>query len=228
MIQSAQTAPRKKGRPLAFDREVALHQAMLLFWRHGYESTSLNDLAAALDVPPSSIYSAFGDKKGFFLAVVDYYLARPATFEAIIEHATTAFDAIGELLQAAAIKFTGIDTPPGGLLASAAISCSPAAADVKEALADRRRAAEALLKRRIERAIGAGELPSTLDADALAGHAMAIIQGMSTLARDGASREKLWRVAKTAMGSWSALATPNTEPVEAFAATGHAAKITPL
>ena len=40
------------------------------------------------------------------------------------------------------------------------------------------------------------------DADALAGHVMAVIQGMSTLARDGAPREKLLRVAATAMLAW--------------------------
>jgi len=42
------------------------------------------------------------------------------------------------------------------------------------------------------------------DADALAGHVMAVIQGMSTLARDGAAREKLTRVAATAMLAWPA------------------------
>ncbi len=42
------------------------------------------------------------------------------------------------------------------------------------------------------------------DADALAGHVMAVIQGMSTLARDGGAREKLTRVAATAMLVWPA------------------------
>ena len=194
----------KKGRPLAFDREVALVQAMLLFWQHGYEATSLKDLTAALGVPPSSIYAAFGDKKGLFLAAVDRYLSGPVTSQSIIANAATARDAAGGLLQAAATGFTGTDTPKGCLLASAAMSCSAAAAEVKEALAVRRRAIEALLKRRIAQAIRVGELSNASDADALAAHTMAVIQGMSTLARDGAKREKLLRLADTAMLAWPA------------------------
>ena len=39
---------RKPGRPLSFDRDAALQCAMLLFWRHGYEGTSLAALTAAM------------------------------------------------------------------------------------------------------------------------------------------------------------------------------------
>lgn len=194
--------PPKKGRPLSFDREVALGQAMLLFWQHGYEATSLKDLTSALGVPPSSIYSAFGDKKGLFLEAVDHYLSGPVTSETIIAQAATARDAARELLLAAATGFTGTDMPKGCLLASSAISCSDGAAEVKEELAVRRRAIESLLTRRIDEAIRSGEIPNTSDAEALAAHTMAVIQGMSTLARDGADREKLVRLAKTAMHAW--------------------------
>lgn len=194
--------PPKKGRPLSFDREVALRQAMLLFWQHGYEATSLKDLTSALGVPPSSIYSAFGDKKGLFLEAVDHYLSGPVTSETIIAQAATARDAASKLMLAAATGFTGTDTPKGCLLASAAISCSDSAADVKEELSVRRRAIESILTLRIDRAIRSGEIANTSDAESLAAHTMAVIQGMSILARDGAKREKLVRLAKTAILVW--------------------------
>ena len=186
---------RKTGRPLSFDRDVALHAAMLLFWRHGYEATSLADLTAAMGVTPPSIYAAFGDKKGLFLAAVDRYLSGPVTSATIIADAATARDAAQELMAAAVVGFTGADTPPGCLLASAAISCSAAAADVAEALAARRRAIEAQLRTRM---VDEG-LP---DADVRAAYVMAVIQGLSTLARDGAGREKLVRVTDVAMQGW--------------------------
>ena len=53
----------------------------------------------------------------------------------------------------------------------------------------------------------AGELPADADAAAMAGLVMAVVQGMSTLARDGASREHLLAVAGAAMAGWPEVPT---------------------
>ena len=112
-----------------------MQQAMLLFWRHGYEATSLNDLTTALGVKPSSIYTVFGDKKRLFLEAVGRYLSGPITSGSIIAHAANAREAARGLLVASATGFTGENTPAGCLLASSAISCSKAASDVQAELA---------------------------------------------------------------------------------------------
>lgn len=194
--------PRGKGRPLSFDRDAALHQAMLLFWRHGYEATSLNDLTSALGVKPSSIYTAFGDKKHLFLEAVGRYMSGPVTSQSIISQASNGRDAARDLLLAAAQGFTGADTPAGCLLASSAISCSSAASDVKEELAAIRRSIEASLRQKIVASIDAGQMPASANAEALACLTLAVIQGMSTLARDGATRDKLLQMAGVAMQAW--------------------------
>lgn len=193
---------RKKGRPLSFDREDALTKAMLLFWRHGYEATSLNDLTTALGVKPSSIYSVFGDKKHLFLEAVAKYLSGPVTSESIIDHAVDGREAARGLLKAAAVGFTGQDTPAGCLLASSAISCSERANDVKEELAAIRRGIENQLLKKVKESVEAGQLPKDTAAEALASLTMAIIQGMSTLARDGATRDKLLGMIDAVMLAW--------------------------
>ncbi len=198
---------KKRGRPLSFDREQAIQRAMLLFWEHGYEATSLNDLTTALNVTPSSIYTAFGDKKGLFLAAVQHYTSGPVTSESIIREATNGHEAAAGLLHAAAIGFTGEATPRGCLLSSSAISCSAMAQDVKEELASLRKSIEASLRDRIKRSIKEGSLPSESNASALAAHTMAVIQGMSTLARDGASRASLLKVVEVAMQCWPGRST---------------------
>ncbi|WP_332875915.1 TetR/AcrR family transcriptional regulator [Massilia sp. S19_KUP03_FR1] len=195
-------APRKKGRPLSFDRDAALHKAMLLFWEHGYEATSLNDLTSALGVTPSSIYSAFGDKKGLFFDAVGLYLSGPVTLESMLAQAPSARAAVQTILEGAAIGFTGETTPSGCLLASAALSCSESAADVRQTLGAIRQGMEAQLRDRIVLGIEREELPAQADADALAGMTMAVVQGMSTAARDGAPREKLLRIAAAALAAW--------------------------
>jgi AcrR family transcriptional regulator len=202
MKRTQNLAVRKQGRPLSFDRDAAVHRAMLLFWRHGYEATSLSELTAAMGIAPPSLYAAFGDKKGLFLEAVNRYIAGPITSEQLIAQAATAREAAWALLEAAAKGFTGSDTPPGCLLASSAISCSESAVGVQEKLAAIRRDIEAQLRRRISRAIRLGELPASADATSLAALTMTVIQGMSTIARDGASRKKLLSVAKHAMLAW--------------------------
>jgi hypothetical protein len=81
-------------------------------------------------------------------------------------------------------------------------SCTPAAADVQRALAEIRLKIEGRLRNKIADDKTMRKLKPKPDADALAGHVIAVIQGMSTLARDGATREKLLSVASAAMLAW--------------------------
>ena len=213
MIATKKTtaASRKKGRPLSFDREAALNKAMLLFWEHGYEATSLNALTSALGVTPSSIYSAFGDKKTLFFEALELYMTGGGSLQMMLDRAPTARAAVQQMLLGAAAGFTGECTPKGCLLASAAVSCSEDAGDVRQALGARRRGIEAQVRDRIAAGIRQGDVPADTDADALAAMVMALIQGMSTLARDGAAREKLNRIVMTALQGWPLQATAHGE-----------------
>lgn len=202
MEMELHTEPRRIGRPPSFDRAVALERAMLLFWRHGYEATSLSDLTRALGVTAPSIYSAFGNKKALFLEAVALYLSGGSSPTAIIDAAPSAREAARVLMEGAAIAYTGDATPPGCMLATSAISVSEEAADVQAHLSAIRNGVEAHLKARIQADVANGTLPPHTDAETLAAHTTAIIQGSSTLARDGASRDKLLRVARSAMTAW--------------------------
>ena len=199
-------SPRRIGRPLSFDRAAALRQAMLAFWRHGYETTSVADLTAAMRITAPSLYTAFGDKKRLFLEAMRLYAGDPEDMARAISDAPTAYHAAGDLMTAAAMTYTGESTPKGCLLASATASGSAASADVQDAVAELRRGIERHLRERIERDIEDGVLPPGTQAAALAGLALAVTQGMSVLARDGATREALLVIVEAALGAWPALA----------------------
>jgi len=64
------------GRPVEFDRPTAVNRALALFWRQGYQATSLADLLPAMGISRSSFYAAFGDKRGFFIECLDLWAAR--------------------------------------------------------------------------------------------------------------------------------------------------------
>ncbi|WP_235512514.1 TetR/AcrR family transcriptional regulator [Sphingomonas sp. Leaf17] len=205
MSDSTEPARRRKtGRPLSFDRDVALERAMLTFWRHGYETTSISDLTAAMGITAPSIYTAFGDKKRLFLEAAARYAGDPQVMADRIAGAATAYDAACAMLTTAAAAFTRDDTPRGCLLASATASGSPASADVQQAIAGIRTAIGRQLTARIERDVTAGLMPVDTDAAAVAGLVIAVIQGMSVLARDGAEPAVIAAIARTALDAWPA------------------------
>ena len=64
------------ARPPEFDRSKALNKALALFWRKGYQATSLADLLAAMEIGRSSFYAAFTDKRTLYIACMDLFSAR--------------------------------------------------------------------------------------------------------------------------------------------------------
>lgn len=209
MERSSSPSPRRTGRPLSFDREAALNVAMRLFWQHGYEATSVSALTEAMEISPPSLYTAFGDKRRLFREAVDHYLGGSTAVPDSIERAETAYAAARDLLTSAAIGDTRDGMPPGCLLASSLVASSDAAAEVREELSAIRRSIERALRLRIERDICEGLLPADADADMLAGHVFAIVQGMSTLAKDGAGREKLLKIVSCALSAWPSPMDPH-------------------
>ncbi|WOI57946.1 TetR/AcrR family transcriptional regulator [Palleronia sp. LCG004] len=175
---------------------------MLAFWESGYETTSISDLTAAMGVTAPSIYGAFGDKKRLFLEALRLYAGDPRDLEKAMDLAPTARDAVAGMIENAARLFTSDATPRGCLLASAAATGSKGAADVRQAAAGERRAIRGVIVARIERDIKQGLLPKATQSEVLADLALAVTQGMSVLARDGADRETLLKVAHASMTGW--------------------------
>ncbi len=198
-----QTAAKRRGRPLSFDREKALGAATLQFWRTGYETTSVSELTQAMGITAPSLYTAFGDKESLFLECLKRYAnPGPKPTSEVIAEAPSARQAAQELLEVSARWFTQRDAPTGCLVASAASSGSVQSERVRAALKDVREANQKALRKRAERDVRQGRLSKTVDTQALASMTIAIIQGMSTLARDGASQKSLLDLAKTAMNAW--------------------------
>ena len=59
-------APKRRGRPRAYEPEVALARALDVFWKDGFAATSLDDLSAAMGMNRPSLYGAFGDKRELY------------------------------------------------------------------------------------------------------------------------------------------------------------------
>jgi len=64
------------SRSTEFDPQQVIHQALERFWTQGYATTSIQDLVAATDVRPGSLYHAFGNKEELFLSALEHYYQR--------------------------------------------------------------------------------------------------------------------------------------------------------
>ena len=179
------------ARPREFDRARALKAAMLTFWeRGGYEQTSVSELTAAMGISSPSLYAAFGSKRALFDEAVDLYAQRPGTPLLVALDEPTAVDFATRLLDAAIVDCTKRGQPKGCLVNSDPL------------LVDRRDAGRAVITKRLTQAIHDGDLPASADPETLAEYLIIVINGLSTRARDGATRKELRSVAATVMAGW--------------------------
>src|ERR1700716_2504380 len=68
-------APKRRGRPRAYQPEVALGKALDLFRQGGFAATSLDDLSAATGMNRPSLYGAFRDKDELYIKSYARYRA---------------------------------------------------------------------------------------------------------------------------------------------------------
>jgi AcrR family transcriptional regulator len=184
------------GRPRSFSQEDALDRALELFWRNGYEGTSIADLTAAMGINRPSLYAAFGDKQALFRAAVDRYVEGPGSFVGRALSERKIGDAIRRLLFDAADELTMPGRPPGCLAVHGALSCGAEGAAAREVLAAQRAASQEVIRERLARAAREGDLPPGADPGQLARYLAALFQGMAVQAASGAEREDLIVVAR--------------------------------
>ncbi|WP_158827712.1 TetR/AcrR family transcriptional regulator [Mucilaginibacter lacusdianchii] len=61
------------ARNVEFNETAAIQKAMEVFWKKGYNGTSMRDLTDAMQINSSSLYNTIGDKQELFVRCVQYY-----------------------------------------------------------------------------------------------------------------------------------------------------------
>ncbi|MGY4233889.1 AcrR family transcriptional regulator [Bradyrhizobium sp. USDA 4449] len=193
--------PRRRGRPRAYEPDIALGKALDLFRRQGFAATSLDDLSEATGMNRPSLYGAFGDKRELYIKSYQRYRedARGSMVE-IFRQEMPVRQRLERIYAAALNIYLSGDTGPRGCFtvvtaASEAVGDPEIRAMVLEGLTDLDRAFANCFRRAKEK----GELPASADPAALAQLASATIHTIAIRSRARVPRKELEAIVKGAI-----------------------------
>lgn len=193
-----------RGRIRQFDRNEALAGALLVFWRKGFNATSMRDLSEALGIGLPSLYGSFGSKEALFVEVVDLYMEAARTGLWAPMKGLSAREAIETLLRLTARELSTDEHHPVGCMVTTAFVDEDMPLSVAEAIREARRAWVQVVQDRLQQAVAEGDLPPDADIASLGRFYAGVVQAVGVQAHDGASTDVLNRVVDIAMAAWPA------------------------
>jgi AcrR family transcriptional regulator len=197
-----ETAKKPRGRPRAYEPQVALRQATGAFWKSGYAATSLDDITAATGMNRPSLRAAFGDKRAIYLqALAGYWELQLVAMRKALDGDRALETALMRVYDAAlAIYFSGDGPARGCFVVGTAITEAVDDPEVRRSVMDGFRTLDTRFETRLRRARDGGELGSDTDPTALALLATATLHTLALRARAGTSRKDLRTLASKAVG----------------------------
>jgi len=198
-IAAPETKPATRGRPRGFDRAAALETALRLFWRHGYEATSIADLSAAMAIAPASLYAAFGDKETLFIEVLGLYVTGPANYAATALARPGLRESLLSLIDGAAEAFSQPDWPHGCLATLGDTGLGPRSGAVGARMAGGRALFHRMIRDRIVKGEVDGDIASAVEAEDLAHAVLLVLFGLAVAARDNLAVADLKRAGHIAL-----------------------------
>lgn len=169
------------ARTKEFDPDVVIRAAMDLFWRKGYETTSMQDLVDHLGIGRGSIYATFGSKHDLFLLALDRYAEESA--DGVLElfgRPGPVLPAVREFIRA--VLNEALAEQRGCLITNTAVECS-ADRPIARRVESNWDGLETAIAGALVRARGQGELAADRDPRALARFLVTFMQGLKVMAK---------------------------------------------
>jgi TetR/AcrR family transcriptional regulator, transcriptional repressor for nem operon len=188
------------SRPKEFDRDQVLDVATEVFWKRGFEATSIGDLVEALGIGRQSLYDTFGDKHALYLAALDRYRQRyGGSIRAMLDNELPVRRALRNALETVIANI--LEDPEGKtcMLVNAVAERCPQDDSVVQRFCSNQKGIEDALRQRFERAQREGEIAKHLDPQALARYFVNAINGLQITGKAVRDRQFLSDVADVTM-----------------------------
>lgn len=193
-------APVQRGRPREFDTEAALDSAIRVFCERGYHATSIGDLTSATGLASGSLYKAFQDKRGVFLAALGRYkTVRDAALRRAIAPAATGKERVRLALAFYADASHGALGRRGCLVVAGATELATFDDEAARWVAAALLRIEAAITELLREGVADGSVPSGIDAAATARALLCMVQGMRLVGKTGRSRKDMHALVDVAM-----------------------------
>jgi TetR/AcrR family transcriptional repressor of nem operon len=171
------------ARTKEFDPDVALRAALDLFWRQGYEATSMQDLVDHLNIGRASIYATFGTKNELYLrALTRYRDELGGRYRTLFDGAGSALSAVRELIESTAREALTDPDRKGCFMINTAIERVPRDEGARRLVERGLDGLQATIADALTRAQEQGELGPYKDPQALARFLVTFLQGIRVMA----------------------------------------------
>ncbi len=195
-----------RGRPLEFDPNLVLTEAMKLFWEQGFEATSIQDLEQRTGLARTSLYNTYGSKRELFaLALVQYQRVLAEQMLASLEKGTAGLADLRDFFNLVARQLKRSTTPPGCLMVNSMTEFGGVEAEVVRQSEEYLACFKDAIMGALQRAVVREEIAKTgiaAKADLLVG----VLIGINVVARSGVKSTELTALLKsvdTLLDDWA-------------------------
>lgn len=180
------------GRPLEFEPQEALTRAMQVFWRQGYEHTSLDDLLRATGLSKSSLYRTFGGKHELFDQCLTHYAdIMSERLQAKLDGASSGLVFISQFLESVLDDVSCPDCARGCLLLNTVNEFAQRDPCVARSVARETERVRVVLEAAVRRAVAEGDLDPKLEPGLGSDYLISAMSGLKTMAKAGADAHRL-------------------------------------
>src|SRR5216683_4391839 len=185
-----------------FDHDTVVDRVMMLFWRRGYGGTSIQDLEKATRLRRGSLYNAFGDKHGLFVAALKRYEATVGQQRIKQLSNPDPYRAIEGFLDTLVTQMSEPSRPRGCLHTNTSLEFPNAPDEVLRIIAERTAGIEGAIYAVLRRAQAHGMLDPAADVRALARFYLGVAKGIGVLHKVFGDASALRDIVKIAMSKW--------------------------
>jgi len=176
------------ARPREFDETQALNAAVIGFWEHGYEATSVRRLAASMGITCASLYNAFGDKRALFRRALAHYVETGFSARAArLERDLPPHEAIVAFFREIVDRSVNDADRKGCLIVNSALELAPHDAEFRAVVEDVLNEMEAFFLRCLRAGQADGTISRAHQPQDLARLLLSVLMGLRVLARSHAS-----------------------------------------